>query len=1028
MQVGKKRSERPFDVAAASNSDELDTNGNSVLPFPGFYLRDNFSNRLFLVDTGAFVSVFPACDKDRANHQFGGLQLVSANGSTISTYGSRNICLSFGGRTFSWPFILADVRKPLLGADFLAHHSLLVDVSNRRLVDEHYCPLPIDVLEAEANLCAPYQPCKHDFLFKEFPNVFRPELHQVPGLKPKHGVYHRIHTTGPPLHSRPRKLNPDKLRAAKHHFSEMEKMGLCKKAASPWASPLHLVPKTDGTLRPCGDYRRLNNVTIPDCYAPPAMVDVFASIHGAKVFSKLDLLKGYFQVPVHPDDVEKTAIITPFGTYVFYFSTFGLRNSGATFQRLMDLLFGDLPYCAVYVDDILISSKNYDEHVMHLRTVLQILQDNGLVVRPDKCVFGADAVDFLGHRVSSSGVAPLTSKVEAIRNFPRPTSIKALQEFLGMINYYHRFIPRVAEILAPLYDALGGRQATELSWTDSCECAFESAKLALASSATLSFPVPNAPLILTTDASSIAVGAVLEQVVDGEQRPLAFFSRKLRKPEKKYSTFDRELLAIYLAIRHFKHYVDGAGDTRVRTDHKPIVCALTKASDAWSARQQRHLSAIAELGCTVEYVPGAANPVADALSRVEMDAVVAGVDYAAMAAAQSTDPEVKAFRTAVTGLRWADVRFASVSILCDVSTGRPRPLVPSNFKRQVFDIIHGLSHPSVRSTVKLVAEKFVWHGMNRDVRSWARTCVGCQRAKVTRHTESGIGSFSEPRRRFGDIHVDFVGPLPSSNGHSYLFTLMERTTRWPEAIPVRSATAEAAAETLITNWVSRFGVPDNITSDRGAAFVSDLWGALAKLMGTRVHRTTAYNPACNGIVERSHRTMKAALTARCAGCDWFYHLPWVMLGLRTCPKDGLNASPAEMVYGEPLAVPGEFFPLQDDPNSHDELERARMKAGRLRPFRPTKANTRAIYVNQDLFKSDFVFVRNDAHRPPLTPSYRGPFLVLNRNDKAFQLSFAGRPDWVSIDRLKPAYLDATDIGLQQTRSGRIVRPPNRFQA
>ena len=317
--------------------------------------------------------------------------------------------------------------------------------------------------------------------------------------------------------------------------------------------------------------------------------------------------------------------------------------------------------------------------------------------------------------------------------------------------------------------------------------------------------------------------------------------------------------------------------------------------------------------------------------------------------------------------------------------------------------------------------------MRKDIRSWTRACIACQRTKVTRHTESGVGSFRPPRRRFGDIHVDIVGPLPPSHGYSYLFTLVERTTRWPEAIPIRGATSDAAAEALITNWVSRFGVPDNITSDRGPAFVANLWTALASLMGARVHRTTAYNPACNGLVERSHRTLKSALVSRCAGNDWYFHLPWILLGLRTCPKEGINVSPSEMVFGETLAVPAEFFPLDESFNAREELEDARRKAARLRPFRPTKVNVRQTYINKDLFSSRHVFVRNDAHRPPLTPSYRGPFVVLQRKEKAFQLDLSGKPDWVSIDRLKPAYTDATDIGLQQTRYGRVVLPPGRFQ-
>ena len=534
LQVDKKRSERSLGVAAASTSsmtETCDALTSSLTPYAGFYIRDKVSDCLFLVDTGAFVSVYPASHEDRAWPRSDGVQLVSANGGKILTYGSRTINLSFGGRYFSWDFTLADVQKPILGADFLAHNSLLVDVANRRLVDEHFCPLSIDALEMDMVSCAPYRPCDYDFLFKEFPDVFRPELRQVPGLEPKHGIYHRIHTTGPPLHSRPRRLNPEKLRAAKDAFSEMERMGLCKKGASPWASPLHLVPKSDGSLRPCGDYRRLNNVTVPDRYAPPAIVDIFASIQGASVFSKLDLLKGFFQVPVHPDDVEKTAITTPFGTYLFYFSTFGLRNSGATFQRLMDSIFGELSFCQVYVDDIILFSRNHEEHATHLRTVLRLLRDNGLVVRPDKCVFGVEKVNFLGHEISSGGVTPLESRIEAIRRFPRPTSIKALQEFLGILNYYHRFIAHAAEILSPLYDALGSR-SVDLNWTDSCDRAFEAAKQALAESATLSFPIPGSPLVITTDASNVAVGAVLEQIVDSKPRPLAFFSRKLRKPEK----------------------------------------------------------------------------------------------------------------------------------------------------------------------------------------------------------------------------------------------------------------------------------------------------------------------------------------------------------------------------------------------------------------------------------------------------------------------------------------------------------------
>ena len=795
-------------------------------------------------------------------------RLVAANGTRIVSYGARPFSIKLGGCLFRWTFILADVETPLLGPDFLAHYGLLVDVRNKRLLDlESFASFP---LRAGPRMPPIYMvgQSKFDDVLQEFPDVFQPVLKQNPNTEAKHGIYHHIKTTGPPVYSKFRRLSPEKLRDAKQAFQEMVRMGVCRKASSPWASPLHMVRKPDGTWRPCGDYRRLNLITVPDHYPLPNMADLMSSLHGARVFSKLDLLKGYFQVPVHPDDVSKTAIITPFGTYVFHYSTFGLRNSGATFQRLMDGLLGDLPFCICYVDDILIFSKDEEEHRRHLRAVLEILRANGLVVRFDKCIFGARQVEFLGHELSASGVRPLASKVETVAKFPTPANVKSLQEFIGMVNYYHRFLPGLAGKLAPLYQALSDKPKS-LEWGSQQEDSFRLAKQSLVEATELAFPVPGATLTLTTDASEVAIGAVLEQVVNGIPQPLAFYSRKLKPAETKYSTFDRELLAIFLSVRHFRHFLEGA-QFKIFTDHQPLVHAFTKSRDAWSARQQRQLSAIAEFGCTIQYVPGRTNPVADALSRIVIDSVHLGIDYNEMAAQQELDPETNAYRTAVTSLVWRDIPFSDSgrTLLCDISTGRPRPLVPATLRRKVFNIIHGLSHPSGRATAKLVANSFVWHGMRRDVRQMALHCMACQASKITRHTDSGVGTFKQPRRRFGHLHVDIVGPLPPSDGARYLFTSVDRSTRWPEAIPMAEATTAACAEALLHGWVSRFGVPDDMTSDRGPSFMSDLWSALAQLMGTTIHHTTAYNPAANSMVERSHHSLKAALMARCTDGNW----------------------------------------------------------------------------------------------------------------------------------------------------------------
>ena len=982
-----------------------------------FFLSDFRTGTKFLVDTGACRSLLP---KSMAplNGICSDVRLTAANGSIIHTYGIKHIEIVFAGKTYAWDFTVADVSIPLLGADFLAHYHLLVDVHRHRLVDAYnlscttITSAPDDLALHVTDVTQPY-----NALRSEFPAVFRPELRPVPQSSPSHGVFHYIKTSGPPTFSKFRRLDPDRLAAAKKVFRDLEEIGICQKASSPWSSPLHIVVKKDGSLRPCGDYRRLNMVTEPDHYPLPNMADVTTFLHGSKIFSTLDLLKGYYQVPMNPEDVPKTAITTPFGTYTFNFSCFGLRNAGATFQRMMDDLLGDLPFCVAYIDDILIFSASPAEHLRHLRTVLDRLQTAGLVLRHDKCVFGAKEVNFLGHRISSKGVLPLPSKVSAVASFPVPSSVKSLQEFVGMVNYYHRFIPHIASTMAPLYAVLKGKPKS-LTWGPTQEAAFQAAKQALSSATYLTFPAPGAPLTLSTDASDIAIGGVLEQVIHGTPQPIAFFSRKLSPAESRYSTFDRELLAVYSSVRHFRHFLQGTSFT-IQTDHLPLVHAFTKKSDPISARQQRHLSAISEFNCSLHHVPGKRNPVADALSRNSISAVSVGLDYQNLAALQQEAQDSPELQDSSSSLQWQDVPIddqGSTTIICDISSGRPRPWIPPSLRRHVFDIIHGISHPSARSTTHLLRQKFVWHGISKDAKSWSRSCLACQSSKVHRHVESGIGSFPEPQRRFSHIHVDVVGPLPSSGDFKYLFTIVDRSTRWPEAVPMKSATASDCASALLSAWISRFGVPLHITSDRGSSFTSSLWTSLTQLMGSTHHSTTAYNPEANGLVERMHRTLKAALISRCTDADWISHLPWVLLGLRTTPKEGIDVSAAEMVFGDPLVVPAEFFP--GTPDSPD-LSRLRALVGKHAPCPQTYKNTRATHVPASLSSATHVFVRVDKHRPPLSPPYSGPYKILRRKKKALLLQIKGAHDWVSIDRVKPAFLPAEDSPpVRLSRAGR----------
>ncbi|XP_066978930.1 uncharacterized protein [Macrobrachium rosenbergii] len=286
-------------------------------------------------------------------------------------------------------------------------------------------------------------------------------------------------------------------------------------------------------------------------------------------------------------------------------------------------------------------------------------------------------------------------------------------------------------------------------------------------------------------------------------------------------------------------------------------------------------------------------------------------------------------------------------------------------------MIHDLSHPSGGTTAHLMTNKFIWHSINKDVHCWARNCIACQTSKTSRHTESEIGEFPQPRRRFSHMHVDVVGPPPQSGGARYLLTIIDHSTHWPKATPMVEASTTSCAEALLSSWISRFRVTDSITTDRGSAFLSELWVSLECLMGTKLHSAMAYNPTANGMIERDHRSLKATLMARCTDKNWNTQLPWVLLGLHTAPKADGNASLANKVYGETLVVPGEFFPTSAG-GADMPLLRLREFSRKFAPCHRTFTDRTSRYKPPTLGFCAYVFVMVDARRPPLMRPYRGP--------------------------------------------------------
>ena len=763
---------------------------------------------------------------------------------------------------------------------------------------------------------------------------------------------HSIHTgDATPVRQPVRRIPPYRRQEVQTLLDEMLEQEVIQRSTSPWASPIVLVRKKDGTTRFCVDYRKLNDVTRKDAYPLPRIDATLDTLAGSKWFSTLDLLSGYWQVEVAEEDRHKTAFCTTEGLFEFKVMPFGLCNAPATFQRLMDLVLAGLQWshCLVYLDDVIILGHTFVDHLRNLQAVFQRLRDAGLRLKSSKCAFFQPKVQYLGHVISEEGVAADPTKIEKVATWPIPLSTREVQRFLGFASYYRRFIRDFAQIAKPLHRLT--ERARAFHWTADCQSAFEELRHHLSTAPVLAHPNFSRPFILDTDASDTGIGAVLSQIDDnGMERVVAYGSRVLSKPERRYCVTRRELLAVVFFTRQFRPYLAGHHFT-LRTDHGSLTWLRNFKEP--EGQLARWLERLQEFDFDTVHRRGRKHTNADALSRLPCTqcgrenhstapalVAVTGIlpserhsldelrqlqlaDATMGLALQSKEAGQKPTPDKVKTLSPASRRLFQLWDQLLVKDGllwrwyeRPvdqertlQLVVPMALREEVLvDLHEGVcaAHLGMDKTLARLKERFYWPGHYNDVENWCRNCAKCAMRKTPAPKARAPLQSIKAGYPMQIVATDILGPFPeSTNGNNYILVVGDYFTRWVEAYAIRNQEAVTVANKLTNEFFFCFSPAEQLHSDQGRQFESQVIAEVCKLLGIHKSCTTPYHPQSDGMVERFNRTLlnMLATTAEKHPFDWESQLRPLCLAYNTSVHPTTGYSPFYLMYGRQVRMP-----------------------------------------------------------------------------------------------------------------------------
>lgn len=745
-------------------------------------------------------------------------------------------------------------------------------------------------------------------------------------LPPHRACDTKIHLkegTQPP-YNKTRPFTAHEQTVIKAYCDELLEKGFIRRSTSPASSPVLLAKKPGGGVRICVDYRGLNEITIRNRFPLPLVHDTLDQLKKAKVFTKLDVIAAFNKLRVAEGDEWKTAFITRYGLYEYCVTPFGLTNAPAYFQDFINQTLHDIldKYCSAYLDDVIIFSQSQEEHIRHVREVLQRLRAAGLQIDIDKCEFSVTETKYLGLIISDKGIRMDPDKVQAIINWASPDSctrgkIKELQRFLGFANFYRRFIKGYSKIAQPLTGLT--RKDAPWVWTEACQRAFDQLRNAFRTAPVLAYFDPTSETVVETDASDWASGGVLSQRGDdGFWHPVAFFSSKHTAQECNYEIYDKELLAIVKALEEWRPELEGLERFDILTDHQNLQYFMT--TKLLNQRQARWAEFLSRFNFTIKYQSGKKADRPDALSRLPGTRPESKSDltderinhrYQTVLPESKRDPDfvLTASSLSLRGLgdepvdELIDRVYATsgtVAEMIQIITAKKKKKWPKSLRSELRHIPLGectvlreriyckgrlflpqseevalqliyrshnttaAGHPGKSKTAELVRRSYIWPRMHQDIARYVRNCHQCTRSKFSRSAPQGLlQSLEVPFRAWTDISVDYVTGLPpcKRGGRTYrhVLVVVDRLTKMRHFVATETLETEELVDAFVSRIWSLHGTPQTIVSDRGSQFVSCFWRQLNKRLRTKLTPSSAHHPETDGQTENANAGMEAYL-------------------------------------------------------------------------------------------------------------------------------------------------------------------------